>query len=158
MSGMPYIHRDDVVRIVRSCIERHATLDRCEVLLASQHGAVTHNELFAAIGQSAGHAVQKPIYIAPWLAKIGLRTQHVVGRLTRRVPFERPWMLKYVDRPWVTDTTNTERRLGFRPTDGLGVLDRLPAILEHYRQDRRIFEQRNQLRAAGQYAYYAVEG
>ncbi len=35
MTGIPYIHRDNVVRIVRACIEAHETLGSYEVFLAS---------------------------------------------------------------------------------------------------------------------------
>ena len=52
-TGMPYIHRHNVVRIVRSCIEAHETLGPYEVFLASQQGTVMHKELFAAIHQEA---------------------------------------------------------------------------------------------------------
>ena len=43
-SGIPYIHRADVVRIVRRCIERHGTLEPLEVFLASRQGAVSHRQ------------------------------------------------------------------------------------------------------------------
>ena len=52
-TGMPYIHRHNVVRIVRSCIEAHETLGSYEVFLASQQGTVTHKDLFAVIHQGA---------------------------------------------------------------------------------------------------------
>ena len=156
-TGMPYIHRDDLVRVVRSCIQRQATLDRYEVLLASQHGAVTHRDLFAAIRQLSKKNASGPIFFAPGLAKIGLYAQHALGRLTGRVPYERPWMLQYVDRPWVADTTHTQRKLGFCPTEGLGLLDRLPAILEHFHEDRRTWADRNRLRTDGRYAYGGAE-
>ncbi|MEE8450816.1 MAG: NAD(P)-dependent oxidoreductase [Thermoguttaceae bacterium] len=152
-SAMPYIHRDDLVRIVRACIERHASLGHHEVFLASQQGAVTHEELFTAIGRTLGKATTKPIFFAPGLAKLGLAAQHALGHLTGRVPFEHPWMLQFTDRPWVADTTHTWNELGFRPTDGLGLLERLPVLLEHFRHDRRTWEDRNRVRAAGRYAY-----
>ena len=43
-SGIQYIHRADVVRIVRRCIERHGTLEPLEVFLASRQGAVSHRQ------------------------------------------------------------------------------------------------------------------
>jgi len=152
-SGMPYIHRDDLVRIVRACVDRHASLGRYDVFLASQQGTITHGDLFAAVCRTLGKTTTKPIFFAPGLAKLGLAAQHALGHLTGRVPFEHPWMLQFTDRPWVADTTHTQTTLGFVPTDGLGLLEQLPVLLEHFQHDRRTWECCNRLRAAGQYAY-----
>lgn len=155
LSGMPYIHRDDLVRIVRACIDRHSSLGRYEVFLASQQGTVTHGELFTAVSRTLGKATAGPIFFPSGLAKLGLAAQHALGHLTGRVPFEHPWMLQFTDRPWVADTTHTRTELGLLPTDGLGLLERLPVLLEHFRHNRRTWEDRNRVRAAGQYAYPA---
>jgi nucleoside-diphosphate-sugar epimerase len=149
-TGMPYIHRDDVVRIVRACIDRHEVLDRYEVFLASQHGAVLHKELFPAVHQAGGKAAAvQPIFLAPRMARIGLHIRRAIGYLTRNVPYERPWMLKYVDRPWVADTTYTRSKLGWTCTEGMGILDRIAAILEHFRRDRHLWRHRNRIRYHG---------
>ncbi len=154
-TGMPYIHRHDVVRIVRSCIEAQETLGSYEVFLASQQGTVTHKDLFAVIRQVARPAAAPAAVTVPrWAAGLGLRARRAIGAIFGRVPFERPWMLKYVDRPWVVDTTCTRNRLGWSCTEGMGILDRLPTMLDHFLQQRRTWEHRNRVRNQGQYAYY----
>jgi len=154
-TGMPYIHRHDVVGIVRACLDAHETLGPYEVLLASQQGAVLHKDLFAATGRAdPGRAAPAPILVSRRTASLGLGLRRAIGALTGRVPFERPWMLKYVDRPWLVDATYTREKLGWRCAEGMGILDRLPAILAHFRQDRRTWEERNSLRNQGRYAYY----
>ncbi len=154
-TGMPYIHREDVVRIVRSCLDAHEALGPYEVFLASQEGAVFHKELFAAIGRAdSGSAAPAPISVSPRTATLGLGLRRAIGSLTGCVPFERPWMLKYVDRPWLVDTIYTRHRLGWRCTEGMGILDRLPAILAHFRGNRRTWLDRNTIRNQGRYAYY----
>ena len=141
---MPYIHRDDVVRVMRACIDRRQELDPCEVFLASQHGAVLHKELFSAVHEAGGKAGDvQPIFLAPGMAKVGLYLRRALGRLTGNAPFERPWMLDYVDRPWIADTTHTRNRLGWSCSEGKGVLDRMATILEHFRGDRRLWRRRN---------------
>ncbi len=153
-TGMPYIHRHDLVRIVRSCIEAHETLGPYEVFLASQQGTVTHRDLFAVIHQEVRGKAAAAIAIPCWAARLGLPARRAIGAILGRAPFERPWMLKYVDRPWVADTTYTRNRLGWSCTEGLGILDRLPIMLEHFTRERRIWEDRNRVRNQGQYAYY----
>jgi nucleoside-diphosphate-sugar epimerase len=155
MTGIPYIHRDDVVRIVRACIEAHETLGSYEVFLASQQGTVTHKDLFPVIHQGArGKAAPAAIAIPRWAARVGRHARRAIGTILGRVPFEQPWMLKYVDRPWVVDTTYTRNRLGWRCTEGMGILDRLPIMLDHFTQQRRTWEHRNRVRNKGEYAYY----
>lgn len=155
-TGIPYIHRDDVARIVRCCMDHHEKLDRYEVFLACQEGAVLHKDLFTAIQRTdARTANLKPIHVSPRMAKLGLYGKIALGCLTCDVPIERPWMLQYVDRPWVADTTHTRSKLGWSCTEGMGVLDRLLTILDRFRQDRRVWERRNKMRNRRQYAYYA---
>jgi hypothetical protein len=155
-TGIPYVHRQDVVRIVRACIDRHETLAASEVFLASGQGAVLHRQLFAAIRRIAGQAADpRPIFISPRLAKAGLLARHAWGRLVRDPPFERTWMLQYADRPWVVDATYTQRKLKWSCGRGMGVLDRMPAMLEHFLRDRPAWDRRNRARNRGEYGYEA---
>ena len=153
-SGLPYIHRDDVVRSVKRCIECHATLAPFEVLLASPSGAVSHNEVFSAVRLAAtARPPPAPILIPPRLARLGLRLRAPLGRLAQESYYEQPWMLDFVDRPWATDAGYTEKRLAWSCTPGMGILDRLPQILERFRADRRAWELRNRRRNEGRYDY-----
>lgn len=153
-SGIPYIHRDDVVRIFRLCIGRHEGLDPLEVFLASQPGAVSHRELYTVVRRLAGEGVPRgPIFIAPGLARLGLVFKAALGSITGYVPYEQPWMLDFVDQPWSTDPTYTQQRLDWRPGPGMGILDRLPVMLQRLNGDRRAWEVRNRLRNDGRYEY-----
>jgi len=153
-TGIPYIHRDDLVHLVRSCVDRNADLAPYEVFLASQHGAVSHNELFRiTCGARGSLSHVRPIFVSPATATIGLYLRLALGRVTRDPPYERPWMLQYIDRPWVADTTYTRNRLGWDCTEGMGICDRLPEILAHYWQYRSIWERRNRARNEAMYTY-----
>ncbi len=146
-TGFPYIHRHDLVRMVCACIDRHDCLGVREVFLASQHGTVLHNDLFPIV------CAFSPLHIPPTLAGMALRLKVAWGFLTRNMPCERPWMLQYVDRPWVADTSRTRATLSWDCTPGLGILDRLPLILSRVHQDRRTWEKHNRARNALRYAY-----
>jgi nucleoside-diphosphate-sugar epimerase len=153
MTGMPYIHRSDVVRMLRSCIARHATLARDEVFLASPSGVVSHIQLFDAIRRGCGDASSRPIFIAPAVARFGLYASRALGFLIGRMPYEHPWMLQFVDRAWTADSGYTCGRLDWRCTEGMGILDRIPLILENFRRHRRTWDQRNRMRNRRQYVY-----
>ena len=76
-----------------------------------------------------------------------------LGRVTGEMPYERPWMLDYVDRPWVADTTFTRNRLDWDCSERLQIRERLPVLLSHFDNDRRVWERRNRERAMGRYSY-----
>jgi nucleoside-diphosphate-sugar epimerase len=152
-TGMPYIHRSDLVRMVRSCIARHATLARDEVFLASPMGAVLHDELFAAIRRECGDVSPRPIFIPPGIARIGLRVSRALGCIIGQTPYEHPWMLQFVDRAWIADSSTTCGKLNWRCTEGMGILERIPVILENFRRDRRAWDDRNRRRNRREYVY-----
>ena len=156
-TGFPFIHRADWVRMVEACIDRCDQLDRCEVLLASQHGAVLHDELFAAVHQAGagqeGGRTPRPIHLPVAAGRLVLGIKLVLGVLTADIPCARPWMLRYTDRPWIADTTRTREKLDWECRPELNVLARLPILLDRLRRDPRRWEYRNRLRNALRYQY-----
>lgn len=146
-SGLPYVHRDDLVRLVRACLDHEAELATHEVFIASQHGTVLQRDLFPIVRQACGGAVS-PLFVSPAIAGLGLRAKRVLGTLSGNAPFERPWMLEFLDRPWVVDTSTTRERLQWACTPALGVCERLPTILDHLLREPREWERRNRLRSA----------
>jgi len=154
-TGFPYIHRNDVVQFVRNCIERHEAIANYEVLFASDHGSVNHTDLFPFIhGASTERSEASPIFISPAIAQFGIILKLILGFVTQKFPYERPWMLRYVDYPWIVDTTYTQQKLGRSLTDGMRIRDRLPTLMKHFVQSRHIWEQRNRLRNKALYSYY----
>ncbi|MHC4094172.1 MAG: NAD-dependent epimerase/dehydratase family protein [Planctomycetota bacterium] len=153
-TGFPYVHRDDFVRLIRRCIERDAQLDRHEVLMACQNGAVLHEDLFPIVRRAVtGRPADKPLSVPASLARIGVGMRLALGAVTGQMPYERPWMLRFVDRPWIVDATHTRDRLQWSCSDDLDVRSRLPRILQHRKRKRRQWERRNKLRNKGLYAY-----
>jgi hypothetical protein len=59
------------------------------------------------------------------------------------MPYERPWILDYVDKPWTTDTSKTRRILDWDCASELGILRKIPDILSNLRTDPKGWEERN---------------
>jgi nucleoside-diphosphate-sugar epimerase len=157
-TGFPYIHRHDLVRLVRACIDRHDALSDSETFLASQHGAVVHNQLFPIIHCfRMPKETRKPFHVPRGLVEPALRVKVAWGWVMRNMPCERPWMLNYADRPWVVDTSRARATLDWDCTPRLGVLERLPVILDRFHRDRRAWERRNRARNALKYCYLPDE-
>ena len=152
-SGIPYIHITDLVRIFRKCI-LHYENGPSSIFLASQQGAALHRQLYPAIRSAAGYSGNlRPIHITQKIARIGLRFQKSIGILSGHMPYERPWMLDYIDKPWTTDTRNTKQILDWDCTPELDILRRLPEILNKRRTDPKGWEERNISRNERRFVY-----
>jgi hypothetical protein len=140
------------VRLVHACVTREADLAEHEVFIASQHGTVVHRELFSIVRQACGGG-RSPLFVSPAVARLGLNAKRVLGVLSGNAPFERPWMLEFLDRPWVVDTNTTCARLQWACTPALRVCERLPTILDHLLREPREWERRNRLRGSSRLDY-----
>jgi len=131
-SGIPYIHVNDLVRLVRLCILKNHELGPYNIFLASQHGAVLHKQLFPAIRSAAGYSgSHRPIHIPRTIAKFGVWFRCALGEISGNRSYERPWMLEYADKPWITDTRKTRQTLDWDCTPELGILRKIPDILNN---------------------------
>ncbi len=153
-TGIPYIHRDDFLRLVRLCISRNKEMARYEVFLASQYGAVSHKDLFHLIhGTRHQNSCVQPISVPRAVATVGVHLRRAIGLLTRNSPYERAWMLQFIDRPWSADTTGTRNKLDWDCTEGMKLRDRLPTMIDRFRKSRREWNQRSQARNEARYSY-----
>ncbi|MBI3832523.1 MAG: NAD(P)-dependent oxidoreductase [Planctomycetes bacterium] len=157
-SGFAYLHRDDLARMVRRILERSERLSRCETLLGSSAGVTTHAEIFPMLRAEANdsasaNSAARALHVPKMLAKLGVAAQCALGKITGRMPFERPWMLDYIDRPLVCDPSHTYRLLDWSPTPGLSLLERLPEMRARFTQRRTEWDARNERRNARVYAY-----
>ena len=153
-TGFPYIHRKDIVRIVRRIVEKNENLDSFETLFAAHPGCTCHAELFPAIRKALGGGCStRPISIPKQAARLLLHGKYAANTLMRRETYERAWMIDYVDRPLVVDTAYTCRRLDWAPTPGLHVLDRIPVLMDHFKTRRSEWLQRNRRRNDQKYEF-----
>ncbi len=148
-TGVPYIHRADLVARVRACIARREELDACERLLACGHRAVLHEELFPVIRRLTRGGSSRPLYVPRRVARAGLVLAATVGRGVGIQIFEQPWMADYIDRPWLVDCRYSEQRLQRPPGAGVELLERLVTILGNRTRDPGQWRLRNRRRYRG---------
>jgi nucleoside-diphosphate-sugar epimerase len=153
-SGIPYIHIIDLERLIRKCISIHHKFGPSNIFLASQHGAVLHRQLFPAIRSAAGYSGSlRPIHVTRGLARLVVWFRCVLGTFCEYMPYERPWMIDYVDRPWKTDTSKTKQTLDWDCTPELGILRKIPDILLNLRKNPEGWKERNISRNERRYLY-----
>ncbi len=143
-SAIPYLHLRDAVSFIRKLLHRLDDLDQREVLQASTNGATNHRELFDLATLSYFGERKKPIHMPAFLCRIGVRARDLLGRLLGNRPFERPWMLKYLDLGLMVDAERTRRRLDWVPRPRLQIKRRIPFLVEHLKTDPVEWHRRNQ--------------
>ena len=145
-SAIPYIHINDLVSFYSLILENNDHLGPAEVLVVSPNGSTSHKELFHEVTRHWFGAPRKPIYVPVTLAKPGVKIRHKVGKLTGKKPFERPWMLDFVDLKLDVDATTTYRRMNWSPSPELHILKRIPNMLKNKKTHPEEWKHRNEWR------------
>lgn len=154
LSGFPYIHRRDVVGIVKKIIEKNQNLARFETLFASPDGCTFQKELFSIIRRECSKTFSiTPVPVPRPLARMALHGKYLLNTLRKRKTYERAWMIDYVDLPLIVDTTYTREKLNWDPSPGLHILDRLPMMLHLFNRHPHAWHTRNINRNDQKYDY-----
>ncbi|MEJ2085180.1 MAG: NAD(P)-dependent oxidoreductase [Acidobacteriota bacterium] len=143
-SAVPYIHTRDVNRMFETLLERTDDLPRCGVYIASPDGASTHRDLFELATRFRLGSAVKPILMPKPLATLGVWGRDLLGRMIGHRPFERPWMLDYLDRSLTVDASATRAKLGWEPTPRLHVLRRILFLIENMRSNPQEWTLKNE--------------
>lgn len=130
-SAVPYLHVDDLLSCFLRVVEKGDALEPAEVLIASPEGATTHAELFRETTRAFHGSPRRALHVPPPLAAVGIRAREWWGRRRGRLPFERSWMVPYIDRQLRVTNAVTRRRLDWAPNPDLHVLSRLPVLLRN---------------------------
>lgn len=130
-TAIPYMHVREMVPFIRRIIERSDDIAQREVLIASPAETLSHKALFEMTSiDYYGHR-RRAVMVPKALAGIGVWGRDLLGRVLGNRPFERPWMIKYLDTNLIADPSQTYRRLDWRPRKRLLLQRRLPFMLEH---------------------------
>ena len=146
-AAIPFLHIDDAVIFVRRLVDRHETLDAREVLIAAPNGATSHSELHAVATACHFGKRLKALHVPRLACHLGILVLAATGKLSRRRPFERNWMMQCIDRRIDVDSSHTQQRLGWTPRDRLSILRRLPFLVHNRRAHYACWLQRNHVAA-----------
>jgi len=143
LSAIPYLHIRDAATFVRCLLERRDELCPETPLLASLDGAISHLEIFeAATGAHFGERVH-PLLIPRPVCRSSLWATHLIGRATGLQIFERPWMGRMIDLRLSVDASKTRERLGWAPRARLGLIRRLPFLIQNRKSFGAEWHRRN---------------
>ena len=134
-SAIPYLHVREMGPFMRRLIRHNDTIEQREILIASPSQTLSHRELFDLANINFYGQRKRPIFVPKILAWIGVRARDVMGRAIGKRPFERPWMIRYVDLDLAVDATRTYRKLEWRPRSRLMLQRRMPFLVENLKTD-----------------------
>lgn len=143
-SAIPYLHLRDVTPFIRRLIRRSHLLGPCQVVIASPNHTVSHRELFRLVDTYAGEGKKRPVLMPKLLARLGVWGRDLIGRALGNRPFERPWMVSYIDKDLAVDASQTQELLDWRPRSRLFMEQRMAFLVEHRKLDPIEWHNRNQ--------------
>jgi len=106
-SAIPYLHINDVISLFLSVIQKSKQLPRFHILNAGPKTSASQRDLFNVAYQYNYFRMEKPALIPKWFAAFGILLRNSLGVFLGKRPFERLWMLKYVDKQLIVDSSHT---------------------------------------------------
>ena len=131
--AIPYLHVRCAVSFLTTLLENLEVPKSGEIFIASPSGAVTLREIYDEATLALWGTRRRPVLIPRPLARLWLHLLNLRGQIIGRHTFERPWMGRYIDRRLTIDAERTHRRLNWGIRPRLGLLRRIPFLVENYR-------------------------
>jgi len=130
-SAVPYIHVDCLVKLLLIILQKSDTLPKFDTYIASPNGSTSHKELFKLSTRLFFGQNVRPFFMPKLLAIPGVYARYLIGILIKKPPFERPWMMKYVDKKLTIDSSYTQKILDWAPIQRRTIERRLLYMIEH---------------------------
>jgi nucleoside-diphosphate-sugar epimerase len=144
-SAIPYIHVNCLINLLLEVIDKCDSLPRHDTYIASGSNSSSHEELFDLATRSFYGESRKPFHLPKLISRLGLVTMDFFGKLIGKRPFERPWMIRYIDKQMLVDNSYTREQLDWFPTRRFVLNHRLLYMIEHMKSYPYEWQKRNQL-------------
>jgi nucleoside-diphosphate-sugar epimerase len=144
--AIPYIHINCITDILYKVIERTDSLPKLNIFLASSDKPISLLELFLRSTKLYTGVEKKPIFVPVFLSKIWVIIRDMFGRLVGKRPFERYWMLKYIDQEYHTDCAYTKQILEWEPNNRHQIDRRLIYLIENLKNNPHEWHRKNRAR------------
>ena len=143
-SAIPYLHARELTPFFSRVIRHHQRIASAQVVIGSPNHTVSHLELYRLVHRYAGPDNRTPILMPAPLARVGVWGRDLMGRLLGRRPFERPWMVEYIDESLEVDASRSHALLDWQPRARLYMDRRMAFLIEHRKTDPLEWAQRNE--------------
>lgn len=144
-SSITYIHINDLIKLFLRIIEISDTLPKISIYVASSGGTISHNDLFKAATKYYYGYIVKPIRIPKFIAYPGVLVRSFLGKIFGNEPFERPWMMKYIDQKLIVEPYITNKALLWKTTQRYDILRRLLFMIEKMKNHQNDWKITNEI-------------
>lgn len=144
-SAVPYLHINDLNKFFLSIIKKSSNLGQCEILIASPNESTSHKELFTLVTAYSYFGKIRPIFIPKLFAYFGVAICSFLNIVLRKIRFERPWMIRYIDLEMNVDASYTRRLLDWEPTKRYDIKRRLLFLIGNMKSNPFKWHLKNEL-------------
>ncbi len=143
-SAVPYLHINDLIKMIFKIIEKSPNLPKLSIFNASPCTTVSHKKLYnATVRYFYGRHIRS-IHIPKWFAFLAVAIRQSLLTMIGKPPFERLWMLRYVDRDLAVDARKTYDILDWKPTTRYDLDRRLLILIENMKNYPETWYLRNE--------------
>ncbi len=129
-SAITYIHIHDLTNLIVRIINKDLYLPQFDTYIASPDVPATHKSLYRIATHDYFGESKKAIFIPRFLAAAGIMILDQLERMSViSKTFEKPWMVRYIDKKCNIDSSYTRRMLGWQPTPRFHITRRLLFLL-----------------------------
>jgi nucleoside-diphosphate-sugar epimerase len=144
-SAIPYIHIRDVVAFINKILLTYNKLKPGSVLITSTKGSTTHRKLFKLATKYFYGKERKPILMPKFLCALGIYVIDFIKTVLRKESFEKPWMIKYIDKQLNILNDKTSEITNWAPNPRLSIEKRFPFLIERMKSEPLNWQLRNMM-------------
>ncbi|MBN1302133.1 MAG: NAD(P)-dependent oxidoreductase [Melioribacteraceae bacterium] len=143
--AVPYIHVHDVCSFIRNII-RGENLAGFNIYNCSFDGSTSHKELFAISTRYYFGEAVNPFCLPKIILYPGLFLKYLMKYLhiSCELPFEKFWMMEYIDRKLEVDSSRTRQELNWEPAPRYHIKRRLLFLLEKRKSHPDVWKIKNE--------------
>jgi nucleoside-diphosphate-sugar epimerase len=142
-AAVPYLHVKNLNTLFYKIIIQTKKLPKCDIYMASPDGCTSQKELYdIAVRYNLGRR-KNPIFFPKWFTYLGVLLLDRAGVIIGKRPFERPWMIQYVDFKLNVDASYTHKKLNWTLNPRFDIRRRLLFLIEHMKSEPYEWHRKN---------------
>ncbi len=142
-TAITYIHIKCAVLFIIKVFQKSHRLKQFDILIASCSNTQTHLELYKMTTRLYFGKPGKPVFIPKSLAAIGIMLRCALGKILRKKPFEKIWMVNYIDRFISTNPEYSFNSLPFKIRERYHLPRRMIYLIENMKSFPQEWHSRN---------------
>ncbi len=151
VSGFPLLHINDLLSFFQALLNCKKLGTSLETFVVSPKHSASQYSLFNTLADYNYFNSIKPIFLPKWLAYIGIYLLKIQTCLLKKIPFEQPWLLKYVDNKMIVNSDYTQKLLNWKPTPRFTIERRLLFLIDKMRNHPLEWRYKNEV-----YPFHAI--